>query len=76
MEPEGSGDRKWVRKMALASQVGVFFAVAIVIGWAFGQWLDRKLGTTPWLTALFVLLGAAAGFLELFRVAAELSKDE
>jgi ATP synthase protein I len=71
-----SGERKWVRNMALAGQVGIFLAIAIVIGWALGQWLDRKLGTDPWLTALFTLLGAAAGFLELFRVAAQISRDE
>ncbi|HOJ22478.1 MAG TPA: AtpZ/AtpI family protein [Armatimonadota bacterium] len=72
----GDSERKWIRNMALAGQVGIFLAAAIFIGWALGQWLDRKLGTDPWLTALFTLLGAAAGFLELFRVAAQISGDE
>jgi len=78
MRPKRLGDseRKWIRNMALAGQVGIFLAAAIFIGWALGQWLDRKLGTDPWLTALFTLLGAAAGFLELFRVAAQISGDE
>lgn len=72
----GSSQQKWVRNMALASQVGIFLVVAILVGWAIGQWLDKKLGTDPWLTALFTLLGAAAGFIELFRIVARISEDE
>ncbi len=55
---------------------GFRFAVEIVVttvvGSAIGWQLDRWLGTKPWLLLLFVLLGLAAGFINLFRaVAAE-----
>jgi ATP synthase protein I len=39
-------------------------AVGLVIGWA----LDRWLGTGPWLLMLFVVLGGAAGVLNVYRV--------
>ncbi|NLC58048.1 MAG: AtpZ/AtpI family protein [Armatimonadetes bacterium] len=71
-----NGEHRWVRNVALASQVGIFLAVAIAIGWFIGQWLDARLGTTPWLTVLFTLLGTAAGFIELFRVALRIVRDE
>lgn len=42
---------------------------ATVIGLFVGRWLDRKLGSTPWLTVVFLLLGIVAGFRNLFRYA-------
>ena len=55
---------------------GFRFALEIVIttvvGSAIGWQLDRWLGSKPWLLLLFMLLGLAAGFINLFRaVAAE-----
>ena len=50
------------------SVVGLQFPVAIVLGYLWGRWLDRTLGTWPWLTCLFTLFGIAAGFVNLFRM--------
>lgn len=50
---------------------GFRFALEIVIttvvGSAIGWQLDRWLGSKPWLLLLFMLLGLAAGFINLFR---------
>ena len=72
----GQDDYKWLRKTWLASSIGLTLALSIIIGWAFGSWLDRKLGTDPWLMLVFTLLGIVAGFVEMVRVAQQLSKDE
>jgi len=40
---------------------------AVAIGLALGYWLDRWLGTTPWLTMVFAVFGIVAAFLNLFR---------
>jgi len=37
-----------------------------LVGYLIGHFLDRAFGTT-WLTLVFLLLGIAAGFIELFR---------
>jgi ATP synthase protein I len=58
------------------SIVGIQFPVAIAIGFFFGRWLDRSLGTWPWLTLLFTLFGIAAGFVNLFRITAQASRSE
>ena len=50
--------------------VGTTLVASIVLGYFLGSALDRKLGTTPWLTVAGVLLGTAAGFVGLFRTVA------
>lgn len=47
--------------------VGFVLVACIVLGYFLGRYLDGKLGTEPWLSVAGVLLGTAAGFLELFR---------
>jgi F0F1-type ATP synthase assembly protein I len=50
--------------------VGTILVACIVCGYFLGSFLDRKLGTSPWLVVAGVLLGTAAGFVELFRTVA------
>jgi ATP synthase protein I len=71
-----SQDYKWMRKAGLASSIGLVFVVAIVLGWAFGSWLDSKLATSPYLMLLFTLLGVVAGFVEMIQIAQQLSKED
>ncbi|HOC43183.1 MAG TPA: AtpZ/AtpI family protein [Thermoanaerobaculales bacterium] len=59
-----------------ASVVGIQFPVAIAIGYFFGRFLDRHLGTWPWLTIVFSVFGIAAGFVNLFRITAQASRSE
>jgi F0F1-type ATP synthase assembly protein I len=47
--------------------VGLQFAFAIVVFMFAGMWLDRRLGTSPWLLILFVFGGASAGFYSIYR---------
>ncbi|UCF31057.1 MAG: AtpZ/AtpI family protein [bacterium] len=42
------------------SSLGLEMGAAVVIGLLFGVFLDRKLGTEPWLTLLFLAFGFAA----------------
>jgi ATP synthase protein I len=43
------------------------FIVAIAIGYWFGRLLDVQLGTSPWLTAIFLCFGFVAGVLNVYR---------
>jgi ATP synthase protein I len=43
------------------------FVVAIGIGYWAGITLDEWLGTSPWMLAVFLCLGLAAGVLNVYR---------
>ncbi len=61
-------DRKesfWVQA-ARYSQLAFVFPAALVVGWLAGAALDRWLHTT-WLYLAGILLGIAAGFIQLIR---------
>ena len=64
------------RTWADLSIIGIQFPVAIAIGFFWGRWLDRNLGTWPYLTAVFSLFGIIAGFINLFRITAKAARDE
>jgi F0F1-type ATP synthase assembly protein I len=51
----------------MAATGGFEFAAAILLGLFVGQYLDRRIGTAPWLLILGVAVGAAAGFYNLYR---------
>jgi F0F1-type ATP synthase assembly protein I len=47
--------------------LGFELAVGAILGFSFGYYLDKKLHTTPLFLILGVFLGAAAGFLSIYR---------
>ncbi len=57
----------WLQ-VARYSQMAFIFPAALVVGWLIGAVLDRWLHTT-WLYLAGLLLGIAAGFVELIRTA-------
>jgi F0F1-type ATP synthase assembly protein I len=51
--------------------------VAIAIGVWFGLTLDRWLGTKPWFFYIFLLIGIAAGFKNIYVIAGrEIHRDD
>jgi len=63
-DPSGK-ENFWVQ-VARYSQLAFVFPAALVVGWLIGAGLDRWLHTT-WLYLAGMLLGIAAGFIELVR---------
>jgi len=59
--------RRWIRQVGVLSGVGLTLVISTVLGLYGGLALDRWLGTSPWLMLVGLLLGIAAGFLNLFR---------
>lgn len=59
--------KKYIRQLATASSLGFQVVFAIFIGLAIGVWLDSHVGTFPWLTLVFMVMGVVAGFLNYYR---------
>jgi len=55
--------------------LGLQFVVTILVCLFLGQWVDRKLGTTPWMLLVGVLLGAALGMWMMIRSARDVSEE-
>ena len=69
-------DRKELfRELGKYSALGLEMAISVVIGLAIGYYLDQWLGTSPWLTIVWIGLGFAAGVRSLYRSAVRSEKD-
>ena len=66
---EPSKEKPLLKQLLNASTVGIHLVLSTFVGFGMGYFLDRFLGTSPWLTAIFLILGIVAGFRELLRVA-------
>jgi len=64
------------RRLAELSSTALVLPSSIAIGLFFGYWLDKRLGTDPWLLLVFTILGVASGLLSLFRIIRKQQKDE
>jgi ATP synthase protein I len=62
-------ERPLLKQLFEASTVGIQLVLSTFVGFGMGYFLDRFLGTFPWLTVIFLILGIVAGFRELLRVA-------
>lgn len=71
---EGSG--REVSGIGKAVRLVSEFASAILVGILMGYGIDQLLGSTPWGILIFLLIGFAAGLLNLVRAAKRLEMEE
>ncbi len=58
-----------LQNLALISHIGILMIVPILGGLYFGRWLDKKFNTEPIFLFLFIVVGVASSFVNLFKVA-------
>ena len=68
LSARNSGDIGGLSPWGIGLRVGIELVAALVVAVAIGYGLDRLFGTKPILTAVFVLLGGAAGVLNVWRL--------
>lgn len=70
-DPQAEYDRLMHNRKGMSGSefagVGLQFAVTIVVFAFAGIWLDKRLGTSPWLLIVLVLGGSALGFWSMYR---------
>jgi F0F1-type ATP synthase assembly protein I len=79
--PTGAGpDRKGDDQGPSAGEfagLGLQFVIALLGGLYGGQWLDRRVGTAPWLSIIGMFLGAGLAFYSMYQklMAAQARED-
>ena len=69
----GEKHTNYTRAVAVYSTLLAALPVSTFGGYLLGSWLDAALETDPWLTVVFLLLGAVAGFHQMYRIITKLS---
>jgi len=69
-------DRDYWNNLLRASLVGIHLVTATFVGLAVGYYLDKWLGTKPWLTMIFLLLGIVAGFKNMYQEVKHIQNSE
>ena len=62
------------KAMGLGFSIAAQLVSGVLVGGAIGFFLDRWLGSTPWLMVLFLVFGFAAGIMNVVRTAREMQK--
>jgi ATP synthase protein I len=72
--------RQLIKSLGFLSSLGISMVAASFIGLFIGIYLDKWLGTSPWMTLIWLGFGIASGFRNIFiltrRALRELEKDE
>jgi ATP synthase protein I len=66
---------KALRRFGAYITIPFVLAVPPVIGWFIGSWLDKMLGTEPYIMYTGLLLGFASGFLEFYKIIKKFGND-
>jgi ATP synthase protein I len=69
----GKGDApELIKKFAMATALGTVFVSYVIAGIIIGYYLDKWLGTTPWMFLLFMTIGTGGAIYQVFKLAARL----
>jgi ATP synthase protein I len=69
-------DKKYWESLGTASIMGLHVVSGTVVGLAMGYYLDKWLGTKPWLLLIFLVFGIIAGFRNMFQELKKITKDD
>lgn len=64
-----------LRQAGTTGAIGIEIALAIAVGYFGGEFLDKKLDTTPWLTYFGLTAGVGAAIKALIRVTRRYKRD-
>lgn len=68
--------RKYAMQMALASSIGIAMILAVFGCLLIGVYLDKKFDSGHVFTVIFLIIGIAAGFRNLYKLIKENFSDE
>ena len=64
------------KNYSFALKLGVDFVSAIIVGIIIGYWCDKIFETSPLFLIIFIILGAIAGFLNVYKYATKIMESD
>lgn len=64
------------KSYGLAIKLGVDFVSAVLVGVIIGYWCDRFFTTSPIFLIIFIVLGAIAGFRNVYKYATNVMESD
>lgn len=71
-----TSDKGPIRALASLGGMGFVLAALTLLGWLLGSYLDKRFGTSPWLSLIGSLLGMAAGFFEVMTIVRRAERED
>ncbi|HCF06023.1 MAG: ATPase [Desulfomicrobiaceae bacterium] len=62
--------------LGMASVMGIHLVSGVIVGLVMGYYLDKWLGTRPWLLVVFLIFGIIAGYRNMFREMQRIERKE
>jgi ATP synthase protein I len=66
-EIKKTSDNAFIHASKMGFRVGAELLSGVLVGAGIGYFLDKTLGTKPWFLVSLLLIGACAGFLNVYR---------
>lgn len=72
--PTNGDEGNRFRTIGLAITIPMMLGASVLVGTFIGFYLDRWLGTSPWLLLLFLVLGIVTGIREMLAIIRRMSQ--
>jgi F0F1-type ATP synthase assembly protein I len=69
-------DFKAIKNLAYLTQVAFLMLTPIIGGVYLGNWIDEKLGSSPWILLLGIVMGVGTAFLSLYKFVMTVTKKD
>lgn len=77
LQKKNEDDRyRAMRQVGLLTTIPILLAVSPIIGFFMGRLIDQKVGTEPWFSIGFLILGFVAGAQQVARVIKLANRDD
>ncbi len=70
------GNKEVLDLLGNAATIGTHMVASTFVGMAIGWYLDKWLGTKPWLLLVFLCFGIAAGFKNVYEEVQRIQKKD
>ncbi|MBL4893363.1 MAG: AtpZ/AtpI family protein [Emcibacter sp.] len=75
-EPKGESGVNESHAYGMAMRLVAELVSGLIVGMVIGWFLDKALGTKPWLLIVFIFLGLGAGIFNVLRAAKQIEETE